>query len=140
MKGKILIVDDESEIREMVSDFFSVEDYYTETAESPDEALSKMSEKWFEVLISDIKMPGGSGIDLLRTVKEQYPMTHVIMITGHISLDNALACMRRGADTCIFKPIESFDELSEAVENAFSQLENWQNKLLQLKTMKDGND
>ena len=136
MKARLLIVDDEAEVREMLSRHFRFLGYHVDTASDGNEALRKLAEARTEVVISDIVMPQMDGVELLRAIREQYPMTHVIMITGYVTLGNALACMRHGADTCIFKPLEDLAELEEAVVLALGNLKQWQEKLQGLVAMK----
>lgn len=135
MKANLLIVDDEDTIADSLSRHFRFLGYDVETVANGAEALESLTQRRTEVVISDIMMPVMDGIDMLRQVKRQYPMTHVIMMTGYVSLDNALACMRLGADTCIFKPFETFDEIEDAVDKAMSSLRMWQDKLKQLRAM-----
>ena len=80
-------------------------------------------------------MPRMNGVELLRIVRQQYPMIHSIMVTGYVTLDNALSCMRLGADTCVFKPLEDLTELEQAVEFAVNRLKRWQEKLKMLQAM-----
>lgn len=136
MKGSLLIVDDEEEIREMLARHFRMLGYSTAVVGSAQEALDRLSERSFDVAISDIMMPGMSGVELLREISHQYPMTRVIMITGYVTLENALACMRLHADTCVFKPLGDLAELESAVEKAVESLENWKRKFLELQGMK----
>ncbi len=138
MSVHILIVDDENEICEMLSRHFRFLGYEVDQAESAEQALEIMSEKRMEVVISDIMMPGMLGTDLVSAIRTEYPMTHVIMITGYVTLENALTCMRRGADTCVFKPLEDLTELDEAVERALDDLRRWKDKFLELQGMKGG--
>jgi len=136
MSGILLIVDDEKEIREMLARNFRMLGYTTHQAENGKKALDFLEENPVDVLISDIMMPIMDGVTLLREVRNQYPMTHVIMITGYVSLDNALACMRLQADTCIFKPLQDLTELENAVDDAMKQLKTWKQKFLELQGMK----
>ena len=135
MKVRILIVDDEVEICEMLSRHFRYIGYDVETANDGRQAMEKLAESIFQVVISDIVMPKMDGVELLRTIGKQFPMIHVVMITGYVTLDNALSCMRLGADTCVFKPLEDLTELEDAVTNAVSALKLWQKKLKMLRTM-----
>ena len=136
MNARLLIVDDEPAIGEMLARHFKFLGYDVDTAANGVEALRKLAKNRTEVIISDIVMPEMDGIELLRAVRTQYPMTHTIMITGYVTLDNALACMRLGADTCVFKPLEDLEELEEAVESAVCSLRRWQNKLRELRKIK----
>ena len=135
MSARILIVDDEVEICEMLSRHFEFLGYDVDSAAGAGEALEKLQAQRTEVVISDIVMPGINGVDLLKIIRNLYPMTHVIMITGYVTLDNALACMRRGADTCVFKPLADLGELEEAVGRAIKDLRRWQEKFHLLRSI-----
>ncbi len=132
----LLIVDDESEIRDMLSRHFRMSGYDVDVAGNGIEALKILNEKRLDVVISDIRMPGMDGVALLREIQQQFPMMRVIMITGYVTLENALACMRNHADTCVFKPLNDLSELEEAVETALTALARWNNKLRELQGMK----
>jgi YesN/AraC family two-component response regulator len=135
VKARLLIVDNEPEIREMLSRHFRYLGFKVDVASDGVEALEKLTDDRTEVIISDIVMPRMDGVELLKIVRNEYPMIHTIMITGYVTLENALACMRYGADTCIFKPLEDLTELEEAVEVAVRWLKRWQEKLKTLQTM-----
>ena len=136
MNARVLIVDDEEHICKTLSRHLQYLGYDVDTALSGREALSKLEKKKTDVVISDIMMPVMTGVQLLKTIRSEYPMTRVIMITGYVTLENALACLRAGADTCIFKPIEDLQELESAVSKAVKYLNHWQVKLKALREMK----
>ena len=136
MKGRLLVVDDEREIREMLSRHFRMLGYRVELAGNGHEALGLLEQKRIDVVISDIRMPEMDGVSLLREIRRQYPMMHVIMITGYVTLENALACMRNQADTCVFKPFKDLSELEEAVQTAMEALARWTRKFHELQGMK----
>lgn len=136
LKHNILVVDDEKNICDLLQRHLKFLGYNVDTAENGKAALNLMENKKYSVVISDITMPVMNGIDLLRNIKKEYPMTHVIMITGYVTIENVLACMRHGADTCVFKPLEVLKELEDAVNYAIFQLNRWENKLLILLRMK----
>jgi DNA-binding NtrC family response regulator len=135
-KAEILIVDDEEEIRNSLSRHFEFEGYNTETAANGEEALKALEKKRFEVVITDIMMPAMNGVELLKQIRKDYPMIHTIVITGYITMENLLAALRYGADTCIFKPLEDMTEIDEAVKRAVEDLKKWQKKLKELQNMK----
>ena len=136
MKGRLLVVDDEAELREMLARHFRLMGYSVEQAGNGCEALEVLGRCRIDVVISDIRMPKMDGVELLREVRRQYPMIRVIMITGYVTLENALACMRNQADTCIFKPIQDMTELEQAVETAMEALARWNRKFRELQGMK----
>jgi len=135
MPAHLLFVDDEDEIRNLLQRHFRLLGYTVDNASSGRLALEKMATGRYEVVVSDIIMPGMLGTDLLAHIRKDYPMTRVIMITGHVTLDHALDCFRRGAETCIFKPLADMSELENAISHAIAWLENWQNKLRILQGM-----
>lgn len=139
MNESLLIVDDEPEIRIALARRYSLRGLSVEVADSGKTALELLARKPFQVVISDIKMPKIDGIELLRKIRNEYPMTRVIMMTGYVTLENGLACLRHGADTCIFKPFEDLSEMDTAVHNALAYLDHWERKLLELKGLTSTN-
>lgn len=136
MKVKILVVDDEPGIREMLQRHFRFLGFEVDTAENGKIALEHLERERFDVVISDIMMPEMTGPEMLRKIRGEYPMVHVIMMTGYVTMDNALACMRLGADTLIFKPLEDLEELERAVENAVVHINHWLDLLKKLQSLK----
>lgn len=137
MSINLLIVDDEEEIREMLARHFTLLDYNVETACHGKEAISILERKRVDIIITDLLMPEMSGIELLEYLKEEAPMVHAIAITGYVTLENALSCMRLGADTIVFKPLEDLTELEEAVKAAENKMKVWQSKLRELRGMRN---
>ena len=136
-KTRILVVDDSPDICFLLSSHFKLKGYSVETAQSGHEAIKLFEKNHYEIVVSDIIMPGMKGTDLLQKVKKQYPMTHFIMITGYVSLEHLLTCMRYGADTCIFKPMDNFSELDGAIDMAIASMHNWEDKIIALKGLKE---
>lgn len=137
MSFNILIVDDEEEIREMLGRHFRLLGYEVELAANGKEALHVLNEKRFEAVISDIIMPEMDGIELLQRLKVDHPMIRIVVMTGYVTLENALACMRHGAETIIFKPLEDLSEMEQALEQIVDKMKTWQTKLRQLRGMKN---
>ena len=137
MNARILIVDDEEEIRDMLSRHFRFQSMDVETAANGKEALELLGKKKVDIVVSDIMMPVMGGIDMLRAIRSEYPMIHTIMMTGYVTQENILTCMRLGADNCVFKPLdENLVELEECVEDALKCLNRWRAKLSELYKMK----
>lgn len=136
MSANILIVDDELDIQEMLSRHFRFLGYAVETAGNGKEAVQKLATTRFDVLISDIMMPEMNGVELLRHVRSEYPMVRPIMITGYVTLENALACIRYGADSCVFKPLNDLTQLEKCVEEAAAKQRYWMDILKELRGMK----
>lgn len=136
MNKHLLIVDDEADIRKNLCSYFKLKGFEVDAAENGVAALDILAVKHIDIIISDVKMPGMDGVELLREVRKQYPMIRVIMITGYVTLENALSCMRHGADTCIFKPFQDLNELTDAVNASAKSLDMWQKKLRELLDMK----
>ncbi len=129
MKAELLIVDDEEYIRKMLSRHFTYLGYGINLAENGLAALEVLTQKRIDVVISDIKMPKMTGVELLRVVRTEFPMTRVVMITGYVTLQNALDCMENQADDVVFKPLTDLGELETAVDHSLSRILNWRRKL-----------
>ena len=118
-KARILVVDDEVKICQNVEKILAKDDYEVSYASSADEALEKMAKESYSLLISDIIMPGMNGLEFLKLVKNQWPLTKVIMFTAYASTDTAVKAMRLGAVDYIPKPFTP-DELRLPVELALT--------------------
>jgi len=119
-KARILVVDDERSMQEFLEIFFRREGYEVVTAGSADGALLAVESDDFDVVISDVQMPGRDGIELLRAVKNSAPETVVIMITAFATTETAIAAMKEGAYDYVTKPFK-VDELRLVVEKALEK-------------------
>jgi len=104
MKQHILIVDDEEMIRDLLSSALLQEEYICHQAADVDEAFVLLGEQPVDLVISDIMMPGRSGVELLRDLKKANPDIAVLMITGLSDMNTAMECVHLGADDYITKP------------------------------------
>jgi len=105
MSPRILIVDDEVEITEILADLLS-EDYECLRAASAEEALARLHESEFQLVISDITMPGMSGLDMIPHIKALSPDTVVVMISGMQTVESAIGALRLGAFDYLMKPFD----------------------------------
>ena len=121
MRSKaILIVDDEFSVRDSLRLWFGKQGYRTEAAKDASEALLRLEESPWDVVILDIKMPGMDGLELQRRIREIDPGLIVIMITAHASVDTAVRALKEGAHDYVTKPVDP-DELNHLVERALEQ-------------------
>ena len=116
-KRTVLIVDDESSIRESLERLIRSGGYETVMAAHGQEALARAAVQEFEVVIMDIRMPGLSGIDVLRKMNTEYPDTSVIMISALADVGTAVEAMKLGAYDYITKPF-NLDDILMRVEKA----------------------
>ena len=114
---RILVVDDEMIVCESCKRILEEEGYEVDTALSGMEAFEKMKESPFDVVITDLKMPGIDGMEVLRTFRREYPDVIVIMITGFSTVETAVEAMKLGAFDYIPKPFTP-DEVSIVVKKA----------------------
>ena len=103
---KILVVDDDAPMREMLASLFESNGYEVDTAESAEGALEKNREVEFDAILSDIRMPGKSGTELVGELRKLRPQTPVVLMTAFGSIDSAVEAMRVGALDYITKPFE----------------------------------
>src|SRR3569832_1411235 len=116
-KGKILIVDDEENIRDILFEVLSKEGYQCERAAGGEEALALLKQRPFQLVLSDILMPGLSGIGLLKGAKVADPDLAFVMVTAVHAAETAIEAMRLGADNYLIKPF-NLDEVILSVEKA----------------------
>jgi two-component system alkaline phosphatase synthesis response regulator PhoP len=137
----ILVVDDEGAIRYSVSKTLQRVGYNVSVAASGEEALEMMGTQHFDVVLTDIRMPGISGVELLAEIKEQSPDAIVILMTGYASLGTAVESLRLGAHDYLVKPSSSQDirqsvqrglERSHALRRRRELLQNIQSSVQEL--------
>ena len=120
-KGQILVVDDEAAQREILRTILTAEGYQVETAGTAAEALDKGGKRRFDLILSDLRMPGADGLSLVRDLSREDPPTLVIIMTGFGSLDSAEQAMKQGAFDYLTKPLER-DDLLRIVGRAFDRI------------------
>ncbi|HSB31984.1 MAG TPA: sigma-54 dependent transcriptional regulator, partial [Candidatus Sulfobium mesophilum] len=120
MTEKLLIIEDEETLRESLKRVFLREQYETDVAESAETALSMIDGRIYDLIITDIILPGISGIEFLKKCREQNPEQVVIIITAYASLETAVEALRAGAYDYIVKPI-IHEEIKRIVRNALRE-------------------
>jgi DNA-binding NtrC family response regulator len=120
LNPRILVIDDELIVCESCQRILEEEGYEVETALSGTKAFEKMRESPFDIVITDLKMPGIDGMEVLRTFRAEYPDTIIIMITGFSTVETAVEAMKLGAFDYIPKPFTP-DEVSIVVKKAIEQ-------------------
>lgn len=118
MSKRVLIVDDEKMIREPLELFLNEEGYKAEGASDALEALTKLKENDYGVVITDIKMPGMDGIELMQKAAEIAPDTFFIIMTAYASVNTAIDALRMGAYDYLIKPVE-FDDVILRLKRLF---------------------
>lgn len=119
--AKVLVVDDEGAIRYSVSKTLQRVGYQVDEAQSGEEALEMIGKREYEVILTDIRMPGISGVELLKKIKDASPDGIVILMTGYASLGTAVESLRLGAHDYLIKPSSSQDiraSVTRGVERA----------------------
>ena len=118
--ARILVVDDEDAIRNLFKEFLEERGHEVTMANGAEEALEKIQEGQ-EIILLDINMPGMSGLDVLKRIKEIAPSTEVIMITALAYNDIGLECWKRGAFEFLAKPID-LKHLEELIDFKLLQM------------------
>ena len=117
LNAKILLIDDDQGSREGLGLLLRREGYEVDTLESGEAAIKALASDPYDVIITDLVLPGASGIDLLKTVKEMALPSNVILITGNASAETAVEAMKEGAFDYITKPID-FQKLQLLIDKA----------------------
>lgn len=117
---RVLVVDDEPIIVSLLSTILREKGWDVTEAQSGTAGIDQLDRARFDVILTDLVMPGDSGIDLLRAAKEIHPDVEVILMTGYATADTAIEAMRNGAFHYIMKPLKA-EEVVNLVEKAYSQ-------------------
>jgi response regulator RpfG family c-di-GMP phosphodiesterase len=121
IENRILIVDDEPEIRKLLSDFFC-DSYECLQADSAESALAEIKRRNFAVVISDVCLPGMTGLEMIPQIAAQSPETRVIVISGQQTVEDAINALRAGAFDYILKPFDLL-QVEAAVRRAAEHFE-----------------
>jgi two-component system response regulator (stage 0 sporulation protein F) len=116
--GSVLVVDDASIIRVACERALKRAGYIVETVESGEAALESMDRNPAEVILLDIRMPGISGVEVLRRVKQKWPQTEVVIMTAYADQDIAEESLNLGASEIMIKPFDNIRDVTEAVAKA----------------------
>ena len=114
---RVLLVDDEEEFVSALSERLMLRGIEVDSALNGEEALARLVEKEFEVVILDVMMPGLGGLEVLKQIKSSDPNTQVILLTGHGSTREGIEGMRLGAFDYLIKPVD-IEELLEKMKEA----------------------
>ncbi|GBD25525.1 Transcriptional regulatory protein ZraR [bacterium HR30] len=129
-KGAILVAEDEAAVLESLSEVLREEGYEVVAVSDGTAALQALEEREFDLILSDIRMPGADGLQVLRRAREIAPQTLVLLMTAHATVETAVEAIRRGAQDYLLKPI-IFDDLLHKIDHLLTHRRiAWENQLL----------
>ncbi len=136
VNARLLIVDDDPVIRLILQRHFAVRGFVISVAEDGEEALRLLARTRFDLVVTDLIMPGIDGLELMRAIRREYPLMRVIVMTGAVTLDNILNVLKEGAFTFVTKPLDDLVPLELAVDLALAMVQGWLDQLSKLQRMK----
>lgn len=113
-RSSILVVDDEEIVRRSYARVLGEMDCDTEAAADGEQALRAMVQRPFDVVLLDLRMPGTQGLDVLKAIKQQWPASEVVIITGYPSFESAREALRLGACDYLAKPADPGEVIDAA--------------------------
>ena len=116
----ILVIDDDKIILDSLCEFLTLEGFQTSGAETLKGALAKLEQEHYSLVITDVNLPDGDGLELLDIIRENHPQTVTLVITGYGTIESAVKAIKQGAYDYLTKPIVD-DDLRLAVERAIKQ-------------------
>jgi DNA-binding NtrC family response regulator len=121
MQGiRVLLVDDEEDFRKTLANRLGKRKFEVSEAPGGMEALDSLARQAFDVVVLDVRMPGMDGLEVLKRVKESHPLTEVIMLTGHASVESGIEGMRLGAFDYLMKPCD-INDLTVKIQDAYQR-------------------
>ena len=121
--ARILIVDDDESIREVLTSILTDEGYIVDAVDTGEKAIKATHEKFYNLVLIDIRLPDMEGTKLLTELKDTVPKMRKIIITGYPTLQNAIEAVNKGADAYIVKPINMDEALKTIREQLRKQAE-----------------
>lgn len=128
MKIKVLLVDDEKDFIESLAERLQLRDFDVSTALNGIDAINLIKQNEFDVIVLDVKMPGKSGIETLKEIKNINQLSQVIMLTGHATVESAIQGMKLGAYDYIMKPTVA-EDLINLINNAYKIVEEQKDRI-----------
>ncbi|HXH27491.1 MAG TPA: response regulator, partial [Candidatus Polarisedimenticolia bacterium] len=120
-RGRILMVDDDPSVRKFMVEALGETGHTVLSAEDGAQALQMFRAQRFDLVVTDLMMPGMSGVDLLQVIKRESPDTEVVVVTAHATLETAIIALRHGAYDLITKPLTDIDSLHRVVDRALER-------------------
>jgi two-component system NtrC family response regulator len=117
-KIKLLMVDDEVKFLKSISKRLALKDFDVIATSNGEEAIASAENDLFDVAVVDFQMPGMDGAQVLKILKERHRYLEIIMLTGHATIDSAVACTKLGAFKYLEKPY-AFEKLVEVIKEAY---------------------
>src|SRR2546423_12224612 len=105
MQGRVLVVDDDGSDASALRDLLQQDGFIVDVTPSSEEALACFGRETYAVVLADLQLPGGSGVDLVRTLRTEAPGTAVVVLTGHASVATAVSALKLGAVDYLKKPV-----------------------------------
>lgn len=133
---RVLVVDDETDFLEMTVKRMKKKGIQIEGVPSGYEAVEKINNENFDVVLLDVKMPGMDGVEVLREIKRVKPLIEVIMLTGHASVESGIEGMKLGAFDYLMKPME-LDKILETIQDAYKKKSLQEEKIIQAQIKRD---
>jgi len=128
----LLLVDDEKPFLETTSKLLERRGIQTVTADNGVDALNVLDTRYIDVVILDVKMPGLDGVEVLRKIKQKYPLIEVIMLTGHATVESAVEGLKLGAFDYLTKPT-SVEDMVSKTHKAFAKKRGMEEKIRQVR-------
>lgn len=136
IRSTILIVDDDATLRETLQEALANESFDVTGAASGEDALRKLSILAFDLVISDLKLPGIDGVQLVRDIRRRWPDVLLIVLTAYPTLDSTVACLRAGVHDYLFKP-SGIGEIRRSVQEALARQRGFSRRIELLETLQD---
>jgi DNA-binding response OmpR family regulator len=128
-KDDVLMIEDEPELLEIFLQEFGKYGLRMRSGPDPTAALAEFERRPVPVVITDLRLPGLSGVEIIRRIKTIQPITTLLVVSGFVDSENILACFRAGASDILFKPLSSFELLAKEVTHAVARHRRWQQTL-----------
>lgn len=137
---QVLVADDDEALRNIVGEVLRTSGFEILTAHDGDDAWRQFEQHYPDLVFADVRMPGRTGLDLLKDIKRVSPLTHVVIMTSHASLETALRALKNGAYDYLIKPFDDLELISVAAQRALDSLKLMRERDFLVSQLKERND
>ena len=136
MTLSILVVDDDMIICQLLTRHLSLLGHVVDAASNGIEALSAIDKKRYDIVVTDLQMPGMDGHELLIRLRQDQPLIRAIVMTSYVNMESVMSCLREGAFSFVTKPLGNCSEMDRCIEQAAWVITNWREQLLKLQRLR----
>jgi two-component system, response regulator FlrC len=136
MTLSVLIVDDDVITRQVLTRHLAILGHVVDATSNGIEALGAIDKKCYDIVVTDLQMPGMDGHELLMRLRQEQPLIRTIVMTSYVTMEAIMSCLSEGAFSFVTKPLGNCAELDRCIEHAAWVIADWRQQMLKLQRLR----